>query len=834
MLSFSRQFFRASILAGTALVAIPAHAQDVPAAEQSNNDSSIATVPQPSPNSAPSSVAPAQSPTTNPAAGAETSFAGSSEIVVTARRREEALQDVPVSVSAFSAAALERSTVQTIADVRTISPGLTFSSEGGKDNTAVTLRGIGQIPTGEVTPGVVTYIANVPLPSIGSNVPTYDIASIQVLKGPQGTLFGRNTLGGAILIGPEEPQWDLGGYVQGTYGNYDYRELEGALNVPIVEDVLALRVAGQIRRRDPITYSINGDAGFNDIHQDAARVSLRFAPTDWLESKTIYEYFDADEAASGYYLLRQNFSFGNIFGPQIGSFVDNQIEGYLQRQRANFYGAFADESGTGYARRHSESIINDTSAEFGPFTVRNIFGYRENKSDQLINTGATGPVLLPGAAFGSPENVPLTIFHAGALLDRKYITNEIQFLGEWDNFNFIVGGFYNNDKPAGVSGSTFDAFTTPGTPAAVVTAHVRNKNYALFAQGNYSITDTLSATAGFRYSWDKVSACGGAVPGGQYVTDSVCRAVAATGALDGVGIVENKGEEPSWTIGLDWKPTPDLLLYIVSRRGYRGVNVNTPLFETPLTTGGNDPACGFGSGQCVDLRPFQTTDEEKLTDVEIGEKFEFDLGGGRGRINTAVFYSEYKNALQFLNAQTIIPATAPDNPTNASFGVNAADLTIWGVELETSFSPSRDLTISFNGAYTDVTVDSVNIPQVPGLTLTEDEVNTYTPTFSGTMSGSWTLPVTPLDGEVMLNGDVFITDDFGGQAGEKLPGYQLVNARIDWKGIAGTGLDLAFFVRNLTKERYFAAASVLLQSFPMSSVAVGDPRTYGVTASYRF
>jgi len=367
----------------------------------------------------------------------------------------------------------------------------------------------------------------------------------------------------------------------------------------------------------------------------------------------------------------------------------------------------------------------------------------------------------------------------------------------------------------------------------VVTAHVRNKNYALFGQMTYKLTDTLSATAGIRYSWDKVSACGGTI-GTEYQTDRTCRTVAATGAIDGVGVVNNKGQAPSWTLGLDWKPSQDLLVYITSRRGYRGVNVNTPLFETRFTTGGTDPACGFGTGQCVDLRPFQKTGEEKLTDVEIGEKYDFRLGGGRGRINTAFFYSKYKNALQFLNAQALIPSTAPDNPTNASFGVNAADLSIYGVEIEASVSPTRNLTVSFNGAATKVKVDKVTLPPVAGISFTKSDVNTYTPTFSGTVSGSWTLPVQPLDGSLILNGDIFMTADFGGQYGEKLPGYQLVNARLDWKQIGGTGLDLAVFVRNLTKERYFAAPDVLLKSFPVSSVSVGDPRTYGVTAAYRF
>jgi iron complex outermembrane receptor protein len=825
--------FRSAMLAGGAFLALPALAQLT--SEHQLGDNAVTS------SAADSHLAP-QATTQAPAAvndspvtPANSSVAGvPGDIIVTARRRDERLQNVPVSVAVFSDTSLQRASVQTLSDIRTIAPGLTFSSEGGKDNTAVTLRGIGQIPTGEVTPGVVTYFANVPLASLGSNVPTFDIANVQVLKGPQGTLFGRNTLGGAILIAPKAPSQEFGGYLEGTYGNYDYKEVQGAINIPVIKDILAVRVAGQVRRRDSEIYAINGGNGFNNVHQDSARVSVLFTPTDWLKSTTVVDYFKAREYGSGYYLLRQNFPFSALLGPgAAATSVDQQVQGYLNQQKSNFFGSFEDSSGSGRADRRNEGISNDTSATFGQFTLRNIFGYRKNKSDQLINTAALGPITLPGAAVGSPVDVPFTIFHAAALIQRKYITNETQFLGTFDRFNFIVGGFYSHDAPDGPSGSTFDAFTTPGTPASVVTANVRNTNYAAFGQLSYKVTDKLNATGGIRYSWDRVSACGGAI-GTTYATDAACRAIANNGnPTDGVGIATNKGSAPSWTIGLDWKVQPNLLLYVVSRRGYRGVNVNTPLFETPYTTGGM--ACGQdGKGACPDLRPFQKTAEEKLTDIEVGEKWDFNIAGARGRINTAAYYSKYKNALQFLNLQGIIPSNAADQPTNASLGVNAADLSIYGVEFEASVSPTRNLTISFNGAYTHVNVDSVSLPPITGVVFTKDSVNKYAPSVSGTLSGSWTMPVRPLDSDLVLSGDLFMTADFGGQYGEKLPGYNLVNMRLDWEKIAGTGLGLSLFVRNLTNERYYAAADVLLRSFPVNSVGVGDPRTYGVTARYNF
>jgi iron complex outermembrane receptor protein len=762
-------------------------------------------------------------------------YGTASDIVVTARRRDERLQDVPVSVSAFSAAALERSTVQTVQDINTITPGFRAGAEGGKENSAVSLRGIGQVPLGEVSPGVVTYFANVPLPSVGSNIPTYDLASIQVLKGPQGTLFGRNTLGGAVLVSPEAPTYDFGGYIEGTYGRFDYRELEGALNIPIIPDKMALRVAGQMRRQDGRTKNLNGGPDFDNVHQDSVRASLLIEPTDWIKSLTIVDYFRANERAGGLYLYRaQPGVLGAIFGPTEGAYLDAQIANYREIQKKNFYGAFDDGINGGQAYRRQLGITNDTSLTFGNITVRNIFGFRKNRADQMINTGATGPLFFSSGApfFGSQ----FSIFHAGSVIQRQYITNELQVLGEFDGFNFIVGGFYNNDRSTGPMGSNFRAFAVGDVDGVPVTAHVANKNYAVFGQVGIDLTDKLRFNVGARYSWDKVNACGGGI-WSTYVDRETCDAQAALGLIDGVAIVSNKGQEPSWTIGFDYKPNDNTLLYIVSRRGYRGANVNTPGFESPFTTGG--VGCSNPGGACPDLRPYQNTKEEKLTDGEIGAKLSFRSGEARGFFNIAAFYTDYKGALQFLNAQNVgLPFTTPDQPTNGSVAANIANLEIYGVEIEASVSPVRSLTVSFNGAFTKQKVKSLGSvtfgPGVPTPVATEAQVNLPTPSFAGTASLSWTLPFRPADGEIVFNGDIYMTDDFGGQNGEKLPGYALANARLDWRGIGGSGFDLGVYVRNLTGAHYYQSPSVLLANFPTSSVYVGDPRTWGVSARYRF
>jgi iron complex outermembrane receptor protein len=767
-----------------------------------------------------------------PAVADRLSATETSDIVVTARRRNERLQDVPVSVTAFSAAGLARSNVQTVADLKTITPGFTFASEGGKDTMALTMRGIGNLPLGEGTPGVVMYVNNVALPVNGSNIPAYDVANVQVLKGPQGTLFGKNTLGGAVLISTQDPTYDFGGYVEGIYGRYNKREIQGAVNVPIIADKVALRVAGQIKRQDPRTKALDGGPGFDDAHQDSFRVSLLIEPTDTIRSLTIYDYTKANELAGGLNLIRQNFPFSVFFGPGLGPVLDAQVGGYLTKQRANEHGSFDGGINGGFAIRKSSSIINNTSIKFGDITLRNIAGYRKNFNNQQINTGAVGPLTLPVAP---GVNVPFTLFFASAKADRKYFSDEFQVLGDLGPLNFILGAYYNKDQSNGPEGSQFTAFSVGGVPASPVTSHVKNLNRALFAQVGYKITNQITLNAGLRYSWDKVHACGGTI-GTAYVDSAACEAVAATGAIDGVGDVDNKGKAPSWTIGVDYKRTPDWLLYVVSRRGYRGANVNTPLFESRFTTGGADAACIFGGGICPDLRPFQKTKKETVTDIEAGSKLAFRSGEMRGHVNIAAYYSKYKNALQFLNVTGIVPQNAPDTPTNTAFGANISDQSIYGVEFEGSISPFPSLTLSANAAVTKVKIDKVSLPtNLPaGVTFSAININKFTPTFSGTLGVSWTLPVRPLDGSVVFDADLFNTAAFGGQNGEKLPGYTLVNTQLMWRGIGGTGLDAGVFLRNAFNELYYASASVLLKSFPVSSAYRGEPRTWGLKARYTF
>ena len=167
-----------------------------------------------------------------------------------------------------------------------------LAGSGGRENSNFSVRGQSKALAGNSAPGVISYFADVPAPTLGSSIPTYDLASVQVLKGPQGTLFGRNTTGGAILYYPTMPTYDLEGYVQATYGSYNAVIGEAAINLPIVDQKVALRISGQYQKRDGWTKNIGVGKDADDLNSRAIRGTLLLEPVEGLKNTTIVDLYD--------------------------------------------------------------------------------------------------------------------------------------------------------------------------------------------------------------------------------------------------------------------------------------------------------------------------------------------------------------------------------------------------------------------------------------------------------------------------------------------------------------------------------------------------------------
>jgi iron complex outermembrane receptor protein len=236
-------------------------------------------------------------------AGGASAEAGteSGEIIVTARRREESLQDVPVAVTAFTTETLRQKSIITQEDLVVHTPSLQIRSGGGQRTAAqFFIRGQGQTFSGQ--PSVVTYVNEVPgyeVPNAGNSAQFFDLENIQVLKGAQGTLFGRSTTGGAVLLTTKRPDDEIGGFLEFKFGNYKYGELTGALNIPIVEDKVLLRLAGNVVHRRGFTKSLVTGQNLDDKNREAYRATLLVRPIDEIENLTIFSGLHIDENTTG-------------------------------------------------------------------------------------------------------------------------------------------------------------------------------------------------------------------------------------------------------------------------------------------------------------------------------------------------------------------------------------------------------------------------------------------------------------------------------------------------------------------------------------------------------
>jgi iron complex outermembrane recepter protein len=256
------------------------------------------------------STALAQTNPTAPQAADEE--ANNGDIVVTARRREESLQNVPLAVTAFTSNSLREKAISNQDDLVAHTPSLQIRSNGAqRTDGGFFLRGQGS--TFGTQPGVVVYTNEVPdfrVPNFGNNTQFYDLENIQVLKGPQGTLFGRSTTGGAVLLTTKKPvMGEIGGFLEGKVGNYAYKELTAALNLPILEDKIALRIAGNVTRRRGFTTSLRTGQYLDNKHRESYRISLLIKPNDWFEQYTIFRGEHVSESGSGIVMQDYNPNF---------------------------------------------------------------------------------------------------------------------------------------------------------------------------------------------------------------------------------------------------------------------------------------------------------------------------------------------------------------------------------------------------------------------------------------------------------------------------------------------------------------------------------------------
>lgn len=749
------------------------------------------------------------------------------DIVVTARRREERLQQVPVSIQAFSAETLVAQGIQSSDDLQKMVPGVVFSGAGGSLTTTYFIRGQGRDPIGPALPSVINYLNEVPLIANGALLPTYDVANLQVLKGPQGTLFGRNTTGGAVLATTKLPTFDVEGYLQGQYGSYDWVDVQGAVNIPIVADKLAVRFAGQLTRRDGYTKEQFNLHDRDDRHEDNGRVSVLLEPAEGIRNVTVLDYFHTDTSGpalvptgnylSNFLIYKQGFA-QLVFGPQLGGIIadafdcNTGISCNLDQQVERQAAAGNRKSFTGENTRAIQTVwglSNTTSFDLGPVTVKNIFGYRHQQYTQ--NQDADG--------------LPLVIVDTYQRASVRQVSNELQFSGSLlsDQLNWLVGGFYLKSTPDGANGGAYDQFRPASIPvnswplSIVQNALYEDETKAVFGNLGYAFLGALTGlrlSGSVRYTKDKEAAC--SLTTGPFSTpflDGWAACLSAPGATT----ARTSFSKVTWQAGVDYKLNSDIFFYIDARTGYRAGQLNTPVLGTFLA-------------------PLQAFAPQTVMNYEVGLKTSWNTGGVSGRFNLSVFHSESKGLQRQIAG--IFPNTDGDfNPLNdpsfTTLVINGGTVIYKGVEIDAAVNLTSDLSLGFAGAYLDTKFTKLTVPpQLAGQGGSAPFID-YAPKWSFSINGEYRLPIATGDGGVYLVGNYYWSDEYHAVL-QVYPSHDVLDLSLQWRQIGGTPLTATAFVNNVTDSNYASVQSLNGSSPGFETVGHAAPRMAGLRVRYDF
>lgn len=709
-------------------------------------------------------------------------------VVVTARRREENLQEVPLSVTAYSPEALAERRIADRTDLANFTPSL-LSITGGypKEFAFFALRGQG--PAFGSTPGVVNYFAEVPN-AIGIDGRTgsyYDLASVQVLAGPQGTLFGKNATGGNILFEPARPTNEFEGYVQGELGNFNDRRAEFALNLPIADDRVLLRIAGERGTRDGYTIDVGPNFNgkdYDNLDYSSVRVGLTLRPTERLENYTMVRYYESENNGTGTVLTQFNPALGVSDGfPAVAVFPGLATAVAEQDARGPRRVAYDLDQ---YSDTNYWQVINQTNLELSDnLTLKNIISYSEFEQFYGYDYDATIYPIAGQINVDDPNLAP------------RFLTEELQLQGEAfdDALNFTVGAYYDKQDQHRETAGFFtqypiSVFIGP-IPASFSTG---NESRALFAQGTLDLgqvglPEGLSLTAGYRYTWEETET-----------------SFQITGLPATSGTAEfNYG---SYNFTLDYDINESVHVYGTIRDAYKAGGVNGPV---------------------PDGSAFRTYPPEHLEDIELGLKSQFTVGGASVRANVAAYRGTYTDIQRTTIEQV---GTALLNVTRS-----AAEGRIQGVEFTGAISPIAGLT--FTGAYSLIDAEYTKIGGGGAGALLTGAEFPYTPRNKYALGVSWEQSLGEI-GQLDLSANLASQSSFSTAQNilaqvRSLPGYETVTLRAALREVAGQPVDVIVFVANATDETY---ASGLADFYNIGGGSVnytyGEPRTYGVQLRYSF
>ncbi len=716
------------------------------------------------------------------AAAAEQQLMALEEVIVTARKRPELLQDVPVAVTVFTGEALDNLVLRDIREIEGYVPNVVIDSVSVAPGAAsLYIRGVGtQEVEKSFDPAVGVVVDGVALSFVnGSMANTFDIAAMEILRGPQGTLFGRNTTGGVINITHTRPTGELGLRYEATVGTDDRNDVDGVLNFPIIKDELAGKLAfasqndgGQFKN------TLTGDQVGNADNTDY-NATLLWTPVETFETQFIYENYE-DKNDGIPLISRNSLNTDNPVNPDpdlpclIFSACDN---GEVNKTRQDFYEPIDFQL---------DAYTLEMNWEVGLGTITSISGYRDTDENVPVDFDGTEYAFLHVLRDQQSEQTSSEL---------RFASNET-LSEDWD---FVVGIYglkdnYQLEQNTGilqVLGPAVQQF------AQTHTDHHR-ESYAMFGEANYNITDVWTLIVGGRWTYEE--------------KDIYADSFASTGIAD-LAPVSDVDADHSWEeftpkIGVDYQYTNDILFYGIYSEGFRSGGYNAR------------------NSSAADIGPY---DPEYVNQYETGMKSE--LLDQRLRLNLAAFYTDYKDKQE----EIIIP-----DPLLGSLTVvrNAATVTISGFEAEASWVATEALLFNANLGYLDASYDDYDA-DLNGDGVVTDNSNLKlrrVPEYTGGVDATYTIPIGP--GTASAYTAYRYTDEYWVDASNDPRG--LVDSRgvidvtlsYEWEWTAGRLVKLTAFGRDITDEQDYNS----LISIPtlLAFSAVGGGEQYGVMISGNF
>ena len=726
-------------------------------------------------------AAPAMAQSTAPAEPA----ASVDEIVVTAQRRSENIRDVPFAVTAMNTETLTAIAAGG-ADILSLSgrvPSLQVESSNGRYAPRFYIRGLGNVDFDFTASQPVSVVMDdIVLESVYlKGFPLFDVKQLEVLRGPQGTLFGRNTPAGVIKIDTAKPGQDFTGYGSLTYGNYGSSRAEGGVTMPLT-DTLSVRVAGLWNHRDdyinnaydaPFAKKDGKDLGnFDDI---AGRVHVAWTPSDRLSTLLTLQARDYEGT-------------GTMNRANVLTKGSNKLNDRFDRDTVYY-----DGGRNNFQKQQTTSQSLQVAYDFGPATLTGVIGsYRgSSQGDGDIDGGVLNDPINSGAIPFRSESGTLS----SDLLQNTY---ELRLASNGDNrLGWQVGAFYWDERINLVSG-TFNG-TGGLIPIKATDITQKSDSWSIFGQANYRVTDALKVTAGVRYTDDN--------------RDYHGKVVIGTPA-NAEGDVSVGDEQVSWDVSALYEVNDSLNLFARVASGYRG----------PSIQGRNLPV-------------LTTADSETVMSYEAGLKSR--LWNGRARLNATAYLYEVSD-MQFTaiggadNSNRLINADKGegygleiDGDVYLGAGFSLAAGAAWNhTEIK-----DRDLLVAVCGAGCTVT-DPIVMIGTARRAKVDGNPFPQAPEYTANLTLSYVRPIGD-DQELFASTDWVMQKDFNLFLYESVEFMQDTafegGLRAGWRDL-NRGLEAAVYVRNITDEANVIGAI----DFNNLTAFVNEPRMYGVELSKRF